>query len=343
MTDFARYSHYVPQSYLGAWAHEPGRIWAYRTLVPAAAYPVWEDRSIRSTVVRQDLYTSVAGGVESDRVERWLNEEVETPALPVLEKLRQVGQLVREERVTLARFLIALEMRTPASYMEQMLRLSDAVDGQMLEAVFDRASKDLAKRDVASVEEVISSPPPAGGIRVKVELEDHPDEPNMKEVNLTVTFGRQHWVETIERGVNAWAPKVADQDWRVLTPHGDWEWPTSDHPFLRLNYYEHGKFDFQGGWQRTGSELLLPLSPRHLLYAKVGGSPVADGVLTLDHTIGIQRLIAARAHRWVFGRRRPLRISWFRPRLVDQEQFRSEEDDWDRWHESQSRADRSGP
>jgi hypothetical protein len=52
--------------------------------------------------------------------------------------------------------------------------------------------------------------------------------------------------------------------------------------------------------------------------------------------------------RWVFARREAKRVEWMRPRTVDAEQFKYEEQQWRNWHAEQSAAekeifDASGP
>jgi hypothetical protein len=110
-TQVARRNHYVPQSYLRRWSADGLGIHAYRTLVPTEAYPSWELRSIDHVAVRRDLYTSVAEGIDSDRIERWLNQEVETPGELVLQSLTRGESLRRSDRVALARYIAALDAR----------------------------------------------------------------------------------------------------------------------------------------------------------------------------------------------------------------------------------------
>ena len=51
-----------------------------------------------------------------------------------------------------------------------------------------------------------------------------------------------------------------------------WEWFTCDHPVMRLNYNGPDDFTLQGGWDYKGTDLVMPLSPRHLLMTQVGHS-----------------------------------------------------------------------
>src|SRR5699024_11588180 len=46
--------------------------------------------------------------------------------------------------------------------------------------------------------------------------------------------------------------------------------PTSDNPVINLNYYRKDKYDFNGGWGVDNTCIMMPLTPKHLLYTQVG-------------------------------------------------------------------------
>lgn len=97
--------------------------------------------------------------------------------------------------------------------------------------------------------------------------------------------------------------------------------------------------DFGGGWGNKGTELMLPLSPRHLLYTKVGATAAPRFTMPRFETFQIQRFLAERAHREIIARREERRVSWFRQRVVDAERFADEERQWKQLHEEQRRAE----
>jgi hypothetical protein len=86
----------------------------------------------------------------------------------------------------------------------------------------------------------------------------------------------------------------------------------------------------------------MPLSPRHLLYAKVGEQQQKVIALSPENTLELQKLVAEHAHRSIYARQPIRRVAWFRPRLVDAAQFKAEEEAWSKWHAEQSEAELRG-
>jgi hypothetical protein len=132
---------------------------------------------------------------------------------------------------------------------------------------------------------------------------------------------------------------LCQHKWSIAEPEGVNEWLTSDHPVLRLNYYAPGRYDFGGGWGNAGTELMMPLSPRHLLYVQVGKKSESRFAFSREHTQLVQRFFLERAHRWIFARQPMAWVAGVRPRVVDAAKVAAEEQAWQQWHDQQVEAD----
>ena len=130
--------------------------------------------------------------------------------------------------------------------------------------------------------------------------------------------------------------------WTILCPAKGLTWFASDCPVIRLNYYREGQYDFKGGWGNKGSQILLPLSPNHLLYTKVSERhPPCRGTKTsLQFTEQVRRMMAENAYRYVLADKTHPIVSKFRPRVISKERFQKEEAHWKNWHEQNSEAER---
>lgn len=154
--------------------------------------------------------------------------------------------------------------------------------------------------------------------------------------------GRGVWLFNMRHLLAGSARVLHDHKWSILAPHERLSWLTSDDPVIRLNYYGVGKYDFKGGCGNPGTEILLPIGPRHLIYTKVGHRPPPRGeVLSHDKTEAIRRFIAEHAYRMIFAASRDESVSTLRPRIVNAELFRYEQQQWLQWHAEQNAAERN--
>ena len=156
-----------------------------------------------------------------------------------------------------------------------------------------------------------------------------------------VVAGRGLWLFSIKHLLTRTLKVLHEHRWSILAPPDGLSWFTSDDPVMRLNYYANGSYDFKGGWGNPGTKILLPLSPRHLLYAKVGERPPRRGE-KVSGPLGdmIRRFTAEHAHRMIFAASPDEEVPSLRPRTENQDMFRSEAEQWRKWHDEQTAAER---
>ena len=158
-------------------------------------------------------------------------------------------------------------------------------------------------------------------------------------VQAAVPIGRRFWVASMRHILTGVAETLCRHRWSVIEPVSDQEWPLTDHPVLRLNYYGPDQYDFAGGWGNPGSEIMMPVSPKHLLYVQVGKKNANRFSFSPHHTSLVQQLLVKRAHRWVFGRRPLHWVAAVRPRIVNRDQLAEEDKAWKGWHRDQLQSE----
>lgn len=79
----------------------------------------------------------------------------------------------------------------------------------------------------------------------------------------------------------------------------------------------------------------MPLSPRHLLYVKVGAKMRNRFTFGQQATQLLQRLLAERAHRFIFATRKEEWVTTVRPRTIDAGALAAEDQEWREWHQDQ--------
>jgi hypothetical protein len=334
----ARYNHSVPRAYLRAWSDDGAQVWARRLLVPHAQYPEWEKRPIRGLAVYEDLYTSVRTGADTDDMEHWLNDEFENPAAPALERVRAGLRPSSNELRSLVLYVAALDLRTPAAYAAMMERTSEQLP-EVINSVFEGLKRDLREaarqgRKLEPRNSTLERPP----MHVSVA----PVE-GKKELAVTVeaVADREMWLHSMRHLLSRTADVLCRHDWAFMRPAHGSAWITSDHPVLKLNFASASKYDFGGGWDRKGGEIIVALSPEILMYTRMGFPAPANNQFSGELTRLLQRFLAERAHRWIVANRQSLRAVVDRRRTIDLEAFTDEENVWKRWHAEQSEAHRA--
>ncbi|MFZ6045793.1 DUF4238 domain-containing protein [Pseudomonas sp. CR3202] len=335
MQQLRKDNHYVPKLYLKQWTHN-GKIPTYRLLVPSSNVPLWKEQSLKGIAFHQHLYTYLAGQEETDEFERWLDSEFENPAEDAIHRVVCEGRLSPEHWRRLVRFAVALDVRTPARLREFIRRQSDTMPTLMNETL-ERSIMKLEK--AASRGESLPANPVGGdnSFPLKVSIERQPD--GSGRVRTETIVGRRLWIWQMKHLLTETLRKLPRHKWTILHAPSGMCWPTSDNPLIRLNFQDSKRYDFGGGWGVKNGDVLLPLSPKHLLYTCIGTRSKQRGT-TLDKETAqlIRKLIIEHADRYVFAQE-PSDIHLIRPRLVCPDTYKNEQAEWQNWHHEQCQAE----
>lgn len=325
-------NHYVPQLYLKQWASD-GKIQTYRLLVAHRNVPAWRSHSPASIAYHQHLYTSSRNGAENDDLERWLDSEFEAPAERPLHLATSDSRLDKEDWRKLVRFAVAQDVRTPARLRQFLARQSELLPS-MLDAAVQRTATRLSDHDAAHFVPQARD----GGFPLRTTIEPAPDGSGSV-LRAETIIGRSLWHYSMRHLLTEIISKIPMTGWTILKPAHGHSWPTSDSPLIRANYWSENKYNFDGGWGTPRGDVLLPLSPNHLLYRCGGVRTFTRGCrLDISTTQRIIRLIVEHADRYVFARD-AFAIDRIRNRVVDPHWLQHERMAWEAWHFSQLQAE----
>jgi len=337
--EFRRDNHFVSRGYLKRWASDDGRVWAYRCLVSRASVPLWKRSSPKGIAYHEHLYTRTVAGGESDEIEKWLEREFETPAEEALRKATAGERLSRNDWRLLARFLAAQDVRTPARFQEQMTRWDETLPGLVEKTLTDsvRTLEEAARNGAVFPDSLAVD---VGDFPMRIRLKHEPGD-EMGQVGAEILSGRKLWLWGMQRSLEKTITVLEQHRWTILAAPPALSWFTSDNPVIRLNFVDHNKYDFKGGWGSPGTDIMLPLGPRHLLHTRVGHPRLSPGEsVPVQLALRIRRVIAEHAHRLIFSLERDADVPVLRPRAEDPVAFAQEGDQWAIWHEQQSAAER---
>ena len=328
-------NHYVPELYLKRFQEDSGRICVYRLLVPHPRVPVWKRSTAGGVGYYRHLYTRLVAGVESDEIEEWFNRDFESPAEEALHKATSNLRLSEKDWYRLVRFLAAQDVRTPARLLEDLSRWNKEALPTLQECLADLPkSREEMRTKLAERKRL----PNTEYLPIRVKTEIVPGQ-EFGRVRAELVVGRGLWLFSLKHALENTAKILHTHKWSILRPPDGMSWFTSDKPVVRLNFHHEGKYDFEGGWGSKGTEILFPLSPRHLLYTQVGHRvPVRGSVMPSAHMV--RRMIAEHAHRLIFSATEDAEVPTMRPRVESAEAFQNEKMQWDRWNEDQVAAER---
>ncbi len=335
-------NHFVPQWYLKNWADGSGKVWTYRLLVPDIHVKAWQQRVPRGVAFERDLYTSVDDERESDEFEHWLEREFEAPAQAAMSRVLGGLHLYPHHLQPLGRYALCQQLRTPQYLMESMHRWSERLPG-LLEGTLGRSIQRLEqlRREGASLPRPAVAPG-AEHLDGMFKLEIHRPQPDESEgaIGVRVLVGRELWLKEQRHLLKGRVgSQCARHSWSIAEPAGDAVWFTSDQPVALLSYSEQG-WDLNGGWGRPNGNIVMPLSPRHLLLAEVGKTLPLRMQLTQHQTQLLSEVLAKRAHRLIIAKQPSPHIEKMRPRVVDRRAYEDESQMWKQWHVEQTRAQR---
>ncbi len=319
--------HFVPRLYLKQWS-VGGMISASPLLVPNDGVAQWKRRSLASIAYRQHLYTQMVGGVESDGFERWLDREFEAPAeRPIMRAVTEM-RLGPDDWRALVRFAVAQDVRTPRRLKEFMHRQADELP-ELLESTLNSVLQRPRLEEKSAPQGAVSG----DGLPMKISVE--PQEDGSGILKAEVVVGRSMWIWAMKQLLTTTIEKVSYKGWSILKAAEGCIWPTSDNPLIKLNYENEHSYDFEGGWVVRNGDILLPLSPTHLLHRCGGRRSLRKNTRLSSKTSDmIKKIIVEHADRYVFTSEE-FDVGKYRRRRVDLSQYLRERDEWKRWHREQ--------
>ena len=300
-------------------------------MVPHQNVPLWKPATPSGIGYHRHLYTRVIGPSESDEIERWFNTDFENPAKEAIQKVAFGSRLSKAEWLILIKFLAAQDVRTPARMLE-ILRRGEKIVPEIANNILENIEQEFTELKRTGNLPKPSKNKPSDLFPIKV-ISELPPNQDYGTIRVEASIGRGYWLYTMKHQLTSTIDKLLQHKWTILRSPDGVEWLTSDDPVVKLNYNSPQEFDFGGGWGSNGTEIFMPLSPKHLLYTRIGVKQLPRGtVLPIEQAIEFQRIIAKHAHRYIYSTSQNLLTSQFRPRTVNLEMFKSEKQQWENWH-----------
>lgn len=247
-----RLHHYFPQFHLAYFADDERRLWCYDKLGRLNPNP--KRIPPASLAAEARLYDDDAPDAALEGVEEWLAGAVDGPASTPVRKIVAKQDITSTEREDLGRYVMARDLRTPAT-RDFVMRV--AQDG--LEAEYDARTSDTAAMRAAILAD-------SG-----VELSDEDIGQLAAEYRPAITKG--FWLDFLKTQTVRALPRLLAKGWTLIHAEEGTEFLTSDMGILK----HHGAWDRPGpntpGWWTNADGWLMPLTPRLILAMAPGLLP----------------------------------------------------------------------
>ena len=331
MMELRKDNHYLSQAYLKNFVNSDNQINTYNLLVSYEKVKVWKYSSVKGVAYHKNLYTYLTAQGLTDEFEKWFHEDFENPVAPILNKVITDAQLTKEDWAVLIHFTATLDVRTPFRLL-QYIEESEQVLPQKMQHMLQELMHEFESLTQEEKRNIV--PPPKDELfpfRVFTEIEE---DRSSGKISVEMPLNRSQWLGQVRHTLTETYKVLLKHRWTILKPAKGLTWFTTDCPVIRLNYYKKGKYDFKGGWDHPGGEILLPLSPSHLLYTKIGTNraPQRGKTCDIEFTKLTRKLLAEHAYRFIYSSSEDMEIPKLRPRTVNKEKFDNEKQYWNSWH-----------
>lgn len=337
MAQLKIHNHYVPQFYLKNWSKDLNSVNVYYSLVANKNVPLWVSKSIRGVAAQDYLYTQVTKNGDSDEIENWLEHKFETPAKNAIDKVINNLKLSREDWHCLINFLASQIVRTPAMFIKQ----AEIFDTQFFSNALQKSAIKLEQyknqyNRSGKLPEIKAFQYNLLPLKVSTISQDESET----KMEVKASVGRNQWLWEIKHLLKNTINVLYKHQWLIINSTEGIEWPTTDNPVVLLNYYNNNKYDFNGGWNKRGTEIFMPLSPNHIIYTQVGNKDKTSRLNNNPEACSLlQRLIIEHSFQNVFAKDPIKGITFIKPRIVSNDLYSQQKEILREWNKAQSQND----
>ena len=332
MNNISRNNHFVAQMYLEAWKNSNNKIWTYDLLVPNENCDLWSEKSTKSIASLQIFYINLKEKEEVDEIEKYLNEEFETPASIPLKKAIIGEKLSISDRRAIINYIGCQIVRTPA-FVSKMLKTAKEDMGSTFQQTVTELAEELNNISVDKLKSYSSNKEYDNDNKMfPLKIVDTGIENNGKTlIKIETIIGKSYYLYMMKHLLKETIKILHNHEWKILDLDDRVNIPTSDDPVICLNYYADDTYDFGGGWNNIGSEIIFPISPRKIIYTKVGEKDI-QFELNYELSMKIKTIIVEHAHRRIFSMDKERWITKVRKRYVNLDEFQREKQMIKNWH-----------
>ena len=323
-------NHYVPQFYLRNW-YSAQKIQVYNNLVSHEKVPLFQEKETSQICFMNHLYTTDAERNDYDAFENWLNDKVESPYKRTQDKILLDQRLGYEDYQNISRFVLAQYFRVPKYYAVNFMRVVNGFDKTFEDIVLDltkKLEKGIKHKIPIQASIEIES---IGTIPIITKFEEKEGQNYLRTEAL---MGRNTWIFMIQRMADKNRDKIRQYKWQIIKALEGCEWFTSDNPVTLLNFRSKEDYDFEGVWKTKHTVVLMPISPKYLLFCEVGCRQ--SFINSIDMQNFFNKCIIENSFLQVYSTKPSNFIAQTRQRTVNTEEYKRIYNMLSNWHNKQA-------
>lgn len=325
MNNISRDNHLVPQMYLKAWEDNNNEIHVYDLLVPNRNCSEWKNRTAKGIAFRRDFYTNIENANEEDYLEKIFNERYETPAKEPLTKAISGDKLNAEDWNKLIDFIGIQIIRTEARALEILKTsknvLAHVMPNELNQIINKLSDENINIKKLNKEKRRLDKNVEKFKMPLEGHIEDYDNEKKILKVEATMGKGLYLYMlndNEVKKILNV----LHRHKWQVIDISDDISIPTSDDPVIRLQYCSKDEYNFNGGINQKGVNIIFPISPNKIIYTQVGSGKKVQ--FNEEFSIFIKKIIVEHAYRHIYNSNDDDEIKKIRKREVDKEKFDKE-------------------
>lgn len=301
MNNISRNNHFVAQMYLEAWKNSNNKVWTYDLLVPNENCNLWSEKSTKSIASLQNFYINLKEKEEVDEIEKYLNEEFETSASIPLKKAAKGESLSISDWRAIINYIGCQIVRTPA-FVSKMLKKTKEDMGSTFQQTITELAEELNNISVDKLKSYSNNKEYDNDNKMfPLKIIDTGIGNNGKTlIKIETIIGKSYYLYMMKYLLKETIKILHKHEWKILDLDDRVNIPTSDDPVICLNYYADDTYDFGGGWNNIGSEIIF-----------------------VEH-----------AHRRIFSMDKERWVTKVRKRYVNLDEFQREKEMLENWHKN---------
>lgn len=324
-----RHNHYVPEMYLMNWAKEK-KVFTYQLLVPHVKVPIWKAKSVEYTASIDNMYVRQANGEELDDFEEEFMRNYETPAKNPLMKACNDQPLTENDWNALIDLLAAQIVRTPSFYFRAKEIAKKEMPG-ILTSLGHELNTLSAEQIIEQEKTYIKK---ENFFPITIEIKETAEDQTYQNIEIGAVVGKSTWLSTIKHALASSCSVLHQHTWGIITAADGVIWPTSDDPVICVNHRRGGHYDFQGSWDKSGNEIIMPICPTKAIYTKIGTSCPPRATLNYTNSYLLKRVIVEHALINIYSVKKDHEVVSIRPRTVDLEEYQRIKRENEKWYDN---------